>query len=283
MKLIVPSRIYEYHHGGVFSSSAMVEYVRSIGFGGIDMSFDGLSRHDDAWRAVMYSVSKRAQDNSLTLPLCHLPFYMPDPNDACLMEKFASELRCGIDAAALMGIPYAVTHPICLRSDRYGLEEFLRRNIAFLMPICEYARCHGVTICIENMASHIEGAVLHMYGSMADEIAALAYALDARVCWDTGHANVTGIESQSKGIEKLGELLCALHASDNDGKVDSHLIPFEGAVDWEDVCRGLSRVGFKGDICLEVRSYDVPSDAVSRELFGKNTLLAGRKLLSMIK
>ena len=274
-----PSRIYEDHPMGRFSYSAMVDYFAEVGIGAVDMSFESLSRLGDGWQAVLFSAAKRARDKNVAIPLCHLSFYMPDPFDERLMGKYTKELRLGIDAAALMGITLAVAHPIALYSSKHSYGDFIRANMRFLVPIVEYAKGKGIKICIENMPSEKEAPDNHLYGSCALNISALAEKLGAGICWDTGHANISGYK-QSEQMKILQGKLDVLHIHDNDGIKDKHLLPFDGNVDWEDVAFGMRCCHFEGILDVEVTAWALDGRKDVREAFGKEIASRARMLLA---
>jgi sugar phosphate isomerase/epimerase len=58
---------------------------------------------------------------------------------------------------------------------------------------------------------------------------------DAGFCYDTGHAHL--YTPAYDWIGHFGKNLAALHISDNDGKTDSHALPFDGNVSWESLRR----------------------------------------------
>ncbi len=281
-RIIAPSRIYEFYDGGCFSCTDMVSYMADVGFGGIDMSFENIDRFDDAWRSVLYAAANRATEKGIILAACHLPFYMPSPLDSALMKKFFGELKKGIDAASLMGIGLAVTHPIALHSSRHEIQEWIRRNYELLAPLSEYAKSKNITLCIENMASAHESSTDHLYGCLAKEIAALADLLGSKTCWDFGHANLSGLR-QSEQIDDLGKTLGLVHIHDNDGRRDLHLLPLcEGKIDWQDAALGLKRAGYNGWIDLEVKASDLSPERDVRMDFGKRTLFYGERFAKMI-
>lgn len=282
IKICAPSRIYEQHPGGRFSYSAMVDYFAKIGIPAIDMSFESLERHDDATPLTLFSAAARAASRGVDIPLCHLSFYMPDPNDRVLMAKYQKELFFGIDAAATMKIPLAVAHPIAYHSSERSYGDWVRANIAFLTPVVKYGREKGVKICIENMPSTRESANNHLYGSCALNISALAGKIGAGICWDTGHAHVSGWK-QSEQLEILAGKLDVLHVHDNDGKSDAHLLPFEGGVDWADVAQGIKLCGFDGILDVEVTAWALDGDAAIREQFGREIYARALRLLSMTR
>jgi len=75
---------------------------------------------------------------------------------------------------------------------------------------------------------------------------------------DTGHLHAAK-ELLPLSVEKLGERIMYVHASDNDGRDNLHLPPGEGTVDWEGVFRGLRKFGFRGPIAVDVGGREVLS------------------------
>ncbi len=278
--LCAPSRIYEDHPGGRFSYSAMVDFFANVSIPAIDMSFESLSRLDESGRAVLYAAAKRAGEKNIKLPLCHLSFYMPDPKAPDLMAKYSKELLSGIDIAKLMGIKCAVVHPIALYSRDASYGDFIRANMAFLSPIVAYAKEHGIKICVENMASYKEAPDNHLYGSCALNISALAEKLGCGICWDTGHANISGYK-QSEQMEILKGKIDVLHIHDNNGVKDEHLLPFDGNIDWQDVALGIRCCDFSGILDVEVTAWAKPSDSLARQAFGGAVVSRAKRLMNM--
>ena len=277
-----PSRIYEDHPRGRFSYTAMVDFFANVGIDAIDMSFESVSRLDDSKNAVLYAVAKRAREKNIDLPVCHLSFYMPAPKDAVLMAKYSVELKSNIDTAALMGIPLAVIHPIAWYSGEVKYGDWVRANMAFLSPLVEYAAGKGIKLCVENMPSNREAPDNHLYGSCALNISSLAEKLGAGICWDVGHANISGYK-QSEQMEILKGKIDVLHVHDNLGKgqKDAHMIPFGGTVDWEDVAFGMRCCDFEGILDVEVTAWALSGDETTRKELGGSVASAARRLLYM--
>ena len=260
----------------------MVDYFESVGIDAIDMSFESLSRLEDSWESVLYSAAKRARQKKIALPACHLSFYMPSPRDEALMAKYSLELKKGIDAAALMGISLAVVHPIAFYSANATYGDWVRANMKFLTPIVEYARGKNVKICIENMpsSSDREKEGNHLYGSCAINISALAEKLSAGICFDVGHANISGYKI-SEQMEILKDKIDLLHIHDNDGVSDRHLLPFDCRVDWNDVAQGMKKSGFSGILDVEVTAWAMSGEKDVRNDFGAKIISRARRLLDM--
>lgn len=279
IKVCAPSRIYGAHTRGSFSTTAMIDYMSEIGFDGIDMSFDGLSATDQTYKSILYAAKNRATAKDIELASCHLPFYMPDPHDESAMARYSRDVMAGIDAAAMMRIPLGVIHPIALHERRDSAEFWAQMNINFLTPLCEHAYKSGVKLCIENMASTCEDGKDHLFGSAAGEILALSQVLGTGVCWDLGHANISG--------RPIDDMLCLegrlslIHAHDNDGYRDTHKIPFDGTIDWERAAECISHIGYRGYISIEARAWDISPDDNTRRDFGRRVLYAGRRIAKL--
>jgi sugar phosphate isomerase/epimerase len=53
-------------------------------------------------------------------------------------------------------------------------------------------------------------------------------------------------------LKDYGHRLLTTHISDNRGKKDDHMLPFEGVYDWSGFCTVFTRVFFDGVFLLEV-------------------------------
>ena len=104
MLLTVPTRYHAYTaDGSKYSLAAAADFLADAGFDGADLSLDQLEPDgDDVLRSVLYGFGNRAAARGLSLPLCHLPFYMPNPNDRIAMSRFSREIASGIRAAAML-------------------------------------------------------------------------------------------------------------------------------------------------------------------------------------
>ena len=68
---------------------------------------------------------------------------------------------------------------------------------------------------------------------------------------DTGHQHAQK-EILPLSIEKLGNRVYYLHASDNDGQTNQHLALGRGTVDWDGVFLALKKHGFSGYVAVDV-------------------------------
>ena len=72
-------------------------------------------------------------------------------------------------------------------------------------------------------------------------------------CWDTGHANCDWLD-QYQNILDIGDELYGIHYTDNMGDADSHLMPFFGTLNHNDVMRALTETEYDGYFTLECGS-----------------------------
>lgn len=286
--ILLPSRSHAYRaDGGRFSLSAMADLAADCGYAGVDLSLDRYDRSDDGLPGMLYALRTRLAARGLTLPCCHLPFYMPSPDDSPALRRFADEQAAALRAAARLGIENAVIHPILRHGSRMAHRTgdpqtaWLEENIHYLTPLRELAGRLGLRLCVENMVGVPlpEAPDEAVYGSRAAHILALAEALDCGICWDIGHAHVTGADSPSESLLAVSDRLAVLHLHDNDGRVDAHRIPGEGTVDWAEVVRGLSYCPGVRCTVLELKTSELPADLPLRRAYVGRALRATADIL----
>lgn len=73
---------------------------------------------------------------------------------------------------------------------------------------------------------------------------------DVGVCLDYGHAFLMG--DVSDAIEAASGHLLTTHIHDNDGRQDSHLVPFDGGIDWSTTAMTTQKVGYEGIWMMEL-------------------------------
>lgn len=81
------------------------------------------------------------------------------------------------------------------------------------------------------------------------------------VCLDFGHAFLLG--DVTDAIEVTSGHLVTTHVHDNHGKVDEHLAPFRGRIDWPAALMTLRKVGYDGTLLFEVRNTGKPDEVLA--------------------
>jgi sugar phosphate isomerase/epimerase len=153
---------------------------------------------------------------------------------------------------AALGVRWVVLHPGF--PDTYGtdteeMEWTLRRNVEVFRGYIKTAEEVGVGVAVENLSlkSPRFGSTVGDLVWLLDQVKSDHFG----VCWDTGHANITGID-QARSLRALGKRLVALHIDDNDTKSDQHLTPMRGTIDWPSILQALQDIGYNGPFNLEV-------------------------------
>jgi sugar phosphate isomerase/epimerase len=149
--------------------------------------------------------------------------------------------RC-IDATQFLSAGVVIFHPTAyMNSDHLAV----RKNVVVknVQDLLEYIGNTGVKIAVENDSYEPANDVL---SHSLNEIADPGYGF----CYDSSHDNLVGRPLAL--LNEYGHRLLTTHISDNHGKKDDHILPFEGSYDWDRFCGVFSRLFFEGIFLLEV-------------------------------
>lgn len=225
-----------------------------------------------------------AEAAGIRISQMHMPYpnYVPrgsrELNDY-LREQVAPK---SLAVCAFFGCPYIVVHGFKLAHYLGSEEEEWRCTEQFLESLAPVARELGITLCIENLyesaGGHLTEGPCCDARKAAERIDRMNDRYHAQVlgfCFDTGHANLVGLDVE-RFITTLDYRLKVLHIHDNDGIADLHQIPFtftktrENLVstDWEGFVRGLSGIGYSGVLSFET----APVLTAFPEELGRDTL-----------
>lgn len=210
---------------------------------------------------------KGAEAAGITIHQMHMPYpnYVPGGDDALNAYLWNVVAPKSMKVCAFFGCPYLVIHGFKL-SRFLGSEELeWERTEKFLDFLAPMAKEMGITLCIENLYDSIgghlvEGPCCHA-GKAVERIERINDKYHSEVlgfCFDTGHANLVGLDFE-KFITMLGGHLKVLHIHDNDGISDLHQLPYTftrtrenlPSTDWEGFSRSLKKIGFDGVLSFE--------------------------------
>lgn len=159
---------------------------------------------------------------------------------------------------AFLECPYIVIHGFKLARFLGSEEKEWEQTERFIHSIAPYAKDMGITICIENLYESVGGHLVE--GPCCDAVKAVEridrindtyHAEVLGFCFDTGHANLVGLDME-RFITGLGHRVKVLHIHDNDGVMDLHQIPFtftktrenKASTDWDGFVRGLKNIRY---------------------------------------
>lgn len=276
----------------VASRENLSDYIREGLLFHKEMGFDAadfptglldLSSDESVWRPSAERAVADAKEIGITYDFGHLPFIGGGgAKSAEYMEAFNVKMHNAIDASVVLGIKYAVMHPnaTTLPMKKYNKTEQYDLVMSHLAPFAEHAARVGLNVVVENMRVIPTFMASHRYGQSPDELCDIADALGIGVCWDFGHANISGVK-QSEGLEYVGKRLKVVHINDNGAVDDEHLAPFMGNVDWKDAMKGLASTGFDGPLNFELAASRIPDHA--KKAFAKYVVAAAAVLASYME
>lgn len=147
-----------------------------------------------------------------------------------------------------------------------GSEELEWQETAkFIDSIAPIAKEMGITICVENLYGSIGGHIVEgpccNVRKVVQRIDGFNEKYGAEIlgfCFDSGHANLVGIDFE-QFLTLLDYRLKVLHIHDNDGISDLHQIPFtfsitrenKSSTDWDGFIRGLRNIRFDKVLSFE--------------------------------
>ena len=248
-----------------------LEFHKKLGFDAADLPMGLIDLSNDGWQPCVEQIKVDADSVGIKIELCHLPFSGKVSAPSDYLPIFNAQMHRAIDAAAMLGVDCAVLHPntSTLHMAKYNAASEREKVLGHLAPFAEHAARVGLNLAVENMRIVHENYPIHRYCQYPDELCDIADTLGIGVCWDFGHAKISGVK-QSEGLAYVGKRLKVLHVNDNFAGDDIHLLPFAGNVDWRDAMHGLELVGFDGLLNFELSVGKVP--AALREDFAKYAL-----------
>lgn len=228
---------------------------------------DFFDRTEDELQAFFAPHKEAARAAGIRINQMHMPYpnYIPGAKEelnAYLRDVVAVK---SMKICAFLECPYIVVHGFKLARFLGSEEKEWERTEGFLEFLAPMAREYGITICIENIYTNIGQHIVEGPCCDARKAAARIDRMNEKYgaevlgfCFDTGHANLVGIDFEDF-ITTLGSRLKVLHIHDNDGVGDLHQVPFtftksrenKPSTDWEGFVRGLRQIGFNGVLSFE--------------------------------
>ena len=169
--------------------------------------------------------------------------------DAATRAEAIAETLAAIGAARDLGCDTIVLHlglpkgqPIPAGDNDVAA---MRRSLEPIAEACDTARVRLALEVIPNDLATPEALVDLFAGDL--ELG------DAAVCLDVGHAHLMG--GAPEAAETLSGYVVTTHVHDNRGREDSHLVPFDGTIDWPLTLMELSKIGYTGPLMFELPDH----------------------------
>lgn len=208
-----------------------------------------------------------AKAAGITINQMHMPYpiYIPNVKKEVNEYLFHEVAPKSMALCAFLECPYIVIHGLKLARFLGSEEKEWEQTETFLDSIIPMAKEMGITICIENLYEGVGGHLVEgpccdvrKAVERTDRINDKYHAEVLGFCFDTGHANLVGIDFESF-ITALDYRLKVLHIHDNDGIADLHQIPYtftktrenKASTDWDGFIRGLHNIKFDKVLSFE--------------------------------
>ena len=216
-------------------TTAGLERIRNAGFDGIEI-FCARQHVDYQDNAQIAELGHWFRDSPLKLHSVHSPMHNDDvggrsgPQSVLDITETLKAKRIAIVDQVKRAIEIAETVPFRYLIQHLGVpdQEFDPRRIdsAFssLDELRVFAGQRGVEVLLENIPNAMSS------GERLNEFLTATH-LNLNYCFDIGHANLmNGVTAE---FELMKERIRSTHIHDNDGKMDSHLFPGQGNIDWK--------------------------------------------------
>ncbi|MDW7659017.1 MAG: sugar phosphate isomerase/epimerase family protein [Bacillota bacterium] len=257
MKLATTTADFRAYGDG--STASHVRLFASTGFKYLDYSFykiiypgSPFLSSGDGWKNEILASQEAAAALGLVFVQAHAPdgehFVPGETRDALILATKRS-----IEACAMLGIPSTVIHAAQHPDPNASPSEFIDVNLRFYETLYDTAEQQGVNILIENSCEQNAPRYYLRTGREMKEFLAHANHPLMHACWDTGHAHMRHMD-QYQSIIDLGKDLYGVHIQDNYGDRDSHVMPFMGDCNFDQVLQGLIDIDYAGAFTLECGS-----------------------------
>lgn len=201
----------------------IIKIIKEVGFDAVSPSCAG------GWEDE--KIISAARENDLILQSLHAPYrgagviWGENKTEA---ESATKELLLSLEDARRYGIPVLVVHPWYGFGTVPAPTESGLKNFEILVNA---AAKYNIKIAFENIESDVHLEKVEKHFDTCDNVG---------FCWDSGHEMCYSASRDMLGL--FGKKLIMTHLNDNlgisrsDGKIfwtdDLHLLPFDGAADW---------------------------------------------------
>lgn len=198
----------------------------------------------DGWEEIVNDLKELAEELDIEFRQAHSPGYPISGT-----EEWIATNKRSIDVCKMLGNENLVVHT----TPSSNKDVFYANNLRYYASILPYAAEQGVNILCEN--SSYKNSTNWNINEGEDMREFIKYVqkqtgyTNFHGCWDVGHAYLEG--PQYLDMLALGDEMYAIHFADNLGDRDSHLMPYYGTMDIDEVMRALKVMGFDGYFTLE--------------------------------
>lgn len=242
------------------TDSELLSMLKSIGFDSIFTGYGNASED-----GLVEARRNEAERIGIKYESLHAPFgginCMWDEGEKG--DAYVERLKNVADVCKRYGIDYFTLH--CMNVPQFNVDitspiKCSQLGIDRFRRVVEYAAECGVKACFENVEFPQFELKSLLTTLRTDGFPSLGFT------WDVGHGHCYpgGLDI----AEEFGDLLTGTHIHDNWGQTDphvitwnddSHVLPFDGTVDFRKFANDIKKCGYTGTLTLEVgKRGDIP-------------------------
>ncbi|MCL1830829.1 MAG: sugar phosphate isomerase/epimerase [Oscillospiraceae bacterium] len=210
-----------------------MQLIKEAGFTAVSLWWEGEEK---------YNQPDIAGALGLVIDNIHTPYRLPNCTANSLWlegedgQEYTNTLIKATEDCVRFGIPTMVIHLTSFREPSSISEIGLCR----IAEIVEVAEKRKIRLAFENLL-HLEHLDI-IFSRFSSEFVGF--------CYDSGHENLMHLPEDC--LSKYGHRLFALHINDNCGDDDSHMLPFDGTIDWQYTMKKLKAAKPQKFFTLEV-------------------------------
>jgi sugar phosphate isomerase/epimerase len=242
-----------------------LEAISDLGFDYLELTMDPPQAHHTTIGRQREAILENLDRFEMKL-VCHLPTFLSTADlTESLRQTSVRETLESLEVAASLHALKVVLHPSYITGlSVFVVDKAKKLAMESLSQIVEKADSLGLQLCIENMFPRSNSLVQPQdFLDIFDKFPTLKFTLD------TGHAHIgsTADRRNLEFLDKLGDRIAHVHASDNFGKEDNHLPIGAGTIDFPKIIKVLVAIGYDDTVTFEIFSRDRDYLRISREKF----------------
>ena len=260
------------HFQDHYESDEIFSRLKQIGYDGVDYTLYKLqpafSQSRQVWTGRCREVAAALGRSGMEAFQTHATYPTNFDGEKRLSDKCLDQFKREIEAAAIIGSPYIVIHPINIALYDRDKQADFEANMQLFGKLEPVLKQHGVKLGVENMfawdnlrkrncptgCSTPEDMIKYIDNMNSDTFVA---------CLDTGHMLLNCVDP-ADAVRALGSRLKLLHVHDNYALNDNHNAPGLGAADWHSFIKALKEIGYDGCFSMEISFGSVAS--IDRDL-----------------
>lgn len=240
-----------------------IDAIKKAGFKSVFIQW-----YNEDWNPSQEEQLKYIKEQNLNVIFAHLGYqnineiWLDNEEGNKLVERYKNDIRICKENAIPMVVMHLTSKSEAPKYNEIGLKR--------LKEIVDYAQLLSVKVAFEN--TKIKGYQEYVIENINNE--------NVGICFDSGHYHVHFKDELD--FSKFKNRIFAVHLHDNDQSKDSHLMPFDGTLEWKKLIEDLKENNYNGPITMEL-CYSQNYLEMGIENFYKKAYQVGKKIKEMFE